>query len=762
MPILHSFLLLFLLGALLAPGIYKYFKQYTGYVVALIPASLFIWTLYQFPNIQSGHPLINSFVLVDSLHINMTFKLDGLSQLFVLVISGIGTLIVLYAVAYFQGAASTGQFLSFMLLFSTAMLGLVLSDDVISLFLCWEGTSFTSYLLIAFEYNKVAARQAAWRALLVTATGGLGLLIGFLLLGYASGTYSLTAMMAMPALQAHPLMWAAMTCILLGMFTKSAQYPFHLWLPGAMAAPTPVSAYLHSATMVQGGVYLAFRLYPLFHTAAYWNTALLVVGGISTVVAGLKAVSQRDLKGILAYATISALGMIFFLTGMGTAMALQAAILFMVLHAAYKGGLFMAVGIIDKSLHTRSFNTLQGLRYLMPITTAAVWLLAASNAGVFPFLGFIGKEVIYTSTLSYPMAALTTAVCVLGNAGIIATAFMVGGKPFFGKPATPTPPVKLRADFYCPPLLLGIVGLVAGLWPQFVNQLIHPVLQTIVPREITGHLALWHGATGAFGLSMLSLLLAVGFYLGRRYFKRIDLAVTQRMSWDAVYKKIFSSLLFVARLQDRWFQHGYLKWYLFTAFAFLIALAIPGVMNLTLSIELTWHTHFYVYFTLILMVISGFVSIRAKSILMSLAALGGVGFFVTLVFVFMGAPDLAITQFAIETLTVILFILVAYQLPTPSMISSRGIVVLDIVLSVLAGGLVTALLLSARTFTPAGDLQQFFNTHTYELLHAHNVVNAIITEFRAIDTLGETMVIAMAGLGVYTLLKSHTTKQNKL
>ena len=384
-----------------------------------------------------------------ALGVNLSFTVDGLSLLFALLISGVGALVLVYAGGYLAGSPQLGRLYAFLLFFMASMLGLVLADNLLLLFVFWELTSLSSYLLIGFDHERAEARAAALQALLVTGGGSLALLAGFLLLGQVGGSLELSALLSRPgAVTAHLLYVPILLLVLAGAFTKSAQFPFHFWLPAAMAAPTPVSAYLHSATMVKAGVYLLARLSPVLGGTDFWVWLVTVTGSATMLVGAYLALRQSDLKLILAYSTVSALGVMTSLLGLGGALAVRAALAFLLGHALYKGALFLVAGALDHQTGTRDVDRLAGLARAMPITALAAGLAALSMAGIPPLFGFIAKELSYEATLHAPASAWVTAAAVLANALLVAAAGLAGLKPFLGK-ALPPPGRHARRRRAC-------------------------------------------------------------------------------------------------------------------------------------------------------------------------------------------------------------------------------------------------------------------------------------------------------------------------
>ncbi|MBS3756786.1 MAG: sodium:proton antiporter, partial [Desulfobacterales bacterium] len=372
----------------------------TARASGLLPLLVFLGAAAMVPHTAAGESYRLAIAWVPGLGVNLSFMLDGLSVLFALIIAGVGFFVTLYAVDYLHGHPHTGRFFVFLHAFMLSMLGLVLADNVLSLFVFWELTTIFSYLLIGFEHEAEASRKSARQALLVTGAGGLALLVGFLLMGIAAGTYEISQMVAMKvSLEGHPLYGAILIMVFLGAFTKSAQFPFHFWLPNAMAAPAPISAFLHSATMVKGGIYLLARFHPILGGSAAWTAVLVVVGGVTAVVGAFTALGQTDLKKILAYTTVSALGIMTMFLGGQTAPSLTAAMTFLLVHAIYKSALFLVAGIIDHQAGTREIEKLGGLARSMPVTAFAAFAACLSMAGFPLFFGFIGKEIMYKGAL---------------------------------------------------------------------------------------------------------------------------------------------------------------------------------------------------------------------------------------------------------------------------------------------------------------------------------------------------------------------------
>nr|MBA2432325.1 Na(+)/H(+) antiporter subunit A [Chthoniobacterales bacterium] len=427
-----AILSVFLLAAL-APTLHRFLRGATGWVLALLPLGLSLWFWTLLPQVADG-AIVESIPWVPSLGLALAFRIDGLSLLFLLLIAAIGALILVYAGGYLHGHRHEGRFFGFILFFMGSMLGLVASENLIVMFVFWELTSLASYLLIGFDHEQPKARASALQALLITGGGGLALLAGFILLGQVGGSYSFSELLQNgDAVREHTLYLPILLLVLAGALTKSAQMPFHFWLPSAMAAPTPVSAYLHSATMVKAGVFLLARMNPLLGETVPWHNILTIVGVITMLGGALLALPQTDLKLLLAYSTVSALGALVLLLGIGTRLAMEAAIVYLFVHALYKAALFMVAGAIDHEAGTRDVRSLSGLIRIMPITAVAAGLAALSMSGFPPLLGFIGKELLYEAKVqSADIGLLVTGMGVLANVAMVAVALLVGFTPFHG------------------------------------------------------------------------------------------------------------------------------------------------------------------------------------------------------------------------------------------------------------------------------------------------------------------------------------------
>jgi len=749
------------LAAIAAPFIHRWLPRLSGPILCIYPLIFFGYLFSMIPAVSEGEKMVLTHQWFPSLGINLNFLVDGLSLIFGLIISGIGAIIVFYASSYLKGHRKLARFYGYLLFFMTSMLGVVLSDNIFALFIFWELTSISSYLLIGFNHEQERSRYAALQALLVTGGGGLAMMAGLLMLSHIGGTTSISELMNQSALVAgHGLYLPIMILILLGAFTKSAQWPFHFWLPNAMEAPTPVSAYLHSATMVKAGVFLIARLNPVMAGPEIWHTVLMSFGAVTMVMGAAMAVGQHDLKRILAYTTVSALGIMVFLLGMGGKYAVTAAITFLAVHALYKGGLFLVAGAIDHETGTRDIRKLAGLSKFLPLIAVAAIMAALSYAGIPPFFGFIAKELIYEAAVHYPInAALFTSAAIATNMFLVATAIMVGIKPFFGKfIETPKKPHPAPFALWIGPLLMGALGLIFGLFPSIMSKaLITPGVDAIAGMQ-AAKLALWHGFN--FVLLLSGITLAGGvliYFLTPSVRKQMPLFNNiAKVGPEAWYNYMLKSLVKVAAFQTGFFQNGKLRSYFFYILAVFLGLTLFTIVKnqiyTMIAVDLT-DVYFYEILIIAIMFFSAILSVVSRSVLGAVAALGMVGFGVALLFAFLSAPDLALTQFSIETLTVILLVLVVYKFPKMENYLPVGLRIKDAVISILSGATLTVLILIFMHSPADTRISHYFLENSYILAHGRNVVNVILVDFRALDTMGEITVLALAVLGVYVLLK---------
>jgi multicomponent Na+:H+ antiporter subunit A len=729
---------------------------------ALLPLGLFGYLCSSFGDLAAGQVWTESYAWAPSLGVTLAFRLDGLSLLFGLLITGIGTLVFVYTSAYMRGDALLDRFYGYLAMFMAAMLGLVFSDNVISLFVFWELTSITSYFLIGYKHYDPASRRSALLALGITGLGGMLLLAGLLMMAALTDTYSIQEMMAsgvkLPEQAGYSLI---LVFVLGGAFTKSAQFPFHYWLPAAMKAPTPVSTYLHSATMVKAGIYVLFRFSPLLGGHAAWHDTLTLVGGFTMVYGAAQAIFRTDLKSILAYSTISALGILTFLIGLGTQVALLAAGVFILVHALYKATLFLVAGILDHETGTRDVTQLRGLGRVMVPVAAAGMLAALSNAGVPPLLGFIGKDLIYEAALQMEQGAvLLTAVAVLTKVLLVYAGFIVGVRPFFGPRPEAFAQVHMPAlRLWLPPLLLGLLCLVFGLFPGGVEAVLaRPTLEAVQLGGYTGHLKLWHGFNLVLGLSALTIGLgSIGYLLvtPRTAYEQA-LARLEPIAPRALTGRVTQGFEQASRAWLGLVQRGYLRVYLLIVMGFLVLLIGPWILQyatfealIDQLLAVTWYEAIIMGIMVVAVVFAAFTGSR----LVAVAALGVMGFAISLIFVFYSAPDLAMTQFSIDTLTVILFVLVLYRLPRYLPLTHLSSKLRDGALALAFGGLMTLLVLWVMAQPQQRATADYYSEHAYILAKGKNVVNVILVDFRGTDTLVEITVLVIAALGVFALLR---------
>ncbi|WP_454848662.1 putative monovalent cation/H+ antiporter subunit A [Rhizobium binxianense] len=759
------------LGALAAPFAIRAFGANGAWALAAAPLLAFLHFLRLVPEVAGGQVVTGGYSWVPSYDLTFSWLLDGLSLTFALLISGIGTLIVLYAGGYLKGHRDQGRFFSFIFLFMGAMLGLVVSDSFLMLFVFWELTSITSFLLIGFDHEREAARRAALQALLVTGGGGLALLAGLLLIWNVTGLTQLSQLVQSgDLLRGSPFYLAALLLVLGGAFTKSAQFPFHFWLPNAMEAPTPVSAYLHSATMVKAGVYLLMRLNPVMGGTPAWQVLLPVFGALTLVAGTALAIRQTDLKLKLAYTTVSSLGLLVLLVGFGSHYAVEAAVLYLVAHSLFKGALFMVAGIIDHETGTRDITRLAGLRGAMPLTFAAALAAAFSMAGLPPFFGFLAKEEIYAALAGGDLRSVVfTAVAVFGNALMFAVAFAVALKPFLGLPVeTPKAPHEAPILLWLGPALLALLGFLAAIFSGFTHGVLSSPMALAVAREpveITVSLVPHVGVPLA--LSLLTVALGIGVYwqLDRARFLMAVLLRSTGPGPDRGFDHLVAGLVRFAHGLTRLLQPGRLEIYVTCTFVALAAiLLVPLVAYGELPAWPAWpDARLHEWAAFLIAALGLFAVLIARDRLTAVVSLGIQGFAVAVIFLLFGAPDLSFTQFMVETLSVVILALVMTRLRLfPS--DARPLVQQLFDGSVaIACGLGFALLLMRATEAPFDNaLTEFFNSYSKVIAHGANVVNVIIVDFRGTDTLGEIAVVTITGLAILALIRIRAGGERKL
>ncbi len=699
-----------------------------------------------------------------SLGLNLSLRFDGLALLFVLLILGIGLLVILYAFYYLPTEDRLGRFYSLLLLFQSSMLGIVLSDNLLLLLLFWELTSLSSFLLIGYRPDSAEARQGARISLIITAGGGFALTAGLLLLGSIAGSYEMSAVLAAAdRVHAHPLYAVTMLLVLLGAFTKSAQVPFHFWLPQAMAAPTPVSAYLHSAAMVKAGVFLLARLFPDFSNTDVW---FFTVGGFGLATAlfgSYTALFQHDLKGLLAYSTISHLGLITLLFGLGTPLGAVAGLFHIVNHAIFKASLFMAAGIIDHETGTRDMRRINGLWRFMPYTAALAMVAAGAAAGVPLLNGFLSKEMFFAETVHHQWLGplnwmLPLFATLFGIFSVAYSVRFIHDVFFNGDPVNlPRTPHEPQRWMKLPIEVLVVLCVLVGVMPErLVKPLLDAAIESILGSVPTYSLALWHGFSLPVLMSAVALALGAVLYgVRHRLF-----AVHDRLFPEARGEKVFRRLStrlrwgarrLMVRIDNRSLPR-YVAWLLVLATG-LAAWGSRHGLPLRGGQELMPVDGVSLAAALVLAVAAVGTVLALRTRVIALIMTSVVGLVVTLTFIHFSAPDLALTQIAVEVITTVLLLLVLYFLPggePPSIPGRRR--ALDLALATVAG--VGAALLAFAVMTrPHSPISEYYLANAKPLGGGGNVVNVILVDFRGFDTLGEITVLAIGATGIYVLLQ---------
>ncbi len=755
-------------AAFIAPVVIRALGDRGGWLLSLAPFAAFVGFLSQSAVVADGGFLDYQLEWFSSLGASLDLRLDGLSLMMALLISGIGGFIVIYASGYLHGHPQLGRFYLYLLAFMGSMVGLVLSDNVLLMFIFWEGTSITSYLLIGFNHEEKSARWKSLQALLVTGLGAMAMLAGLILIGMVTGSYKFSEINSMGDLiQASPWYTAIVLLILGGAFTKSAQVPFHFWLPNAMAGPTPVSAFLHSATMVKAGIFLMARLNPALSGTGLWEYTLAIFGAVTLMVAMFLGLFQKDVKAILAYTTLGVLGVLTMLLGIGSTYAIKAMVVFLIGHALYKATLFMVVGSIDHETGTRDVTLLRGLRKFMPISAVAGGLAALSMSGIPPFFGFIGKELIYKAQVLLAGPELIfLVVALLGNLVMMGLALKAGIGPFFGKPnhdALPKHPHEAPVSMWIGPIVLSVLGLLLGIMPFWVTEhLVSPAMAAIQGAPVEHlNLALWYLIKPNLPLLLSGVTVLGGLlvFLNRARFWNVAdrvLAAIRPYGAEAVYERLFNGIVGFSKWQTRKLQTGRLHDYMFVIVGSTTLLAGWALLRSVSGIPAFDWAAFdpWIAALIVLMVAAALCAVASQRYFLILGALGTIGFGIALLFTYYGAPDLAITQLMVEALTVVLFMFVIYGLPPIRSFSTRLTRGRDVTLAVVFGLIVAVLAWLAVDLQFASPISETLAAMSYPEAKGKNVVNVILVDFRALDTFGETTVVAAAALGIAALMSS--------
>ncbi len=753
------------LGTLLSLATDRFGRRACALGTAIAPAVALALLATQLPAVLDGAVLLQRLDWLPALGLNLSLRLDGLGLMFALMILAMGLLVILYATYYLGKDESVGRFFAYLLLFMGAMLGVVLAENLLLLMVFWELTSLSSFLLIGFWSHSKEARQGARMALTVTGGGGLALLAGVLLIGHIVGSFELTDVLAAgPLITGHALYPLALILVLLGVFTKSAQFPFHFWLPQAMAAPTPVSAYLHSATMVKAGVFLLARLYPALADSEWWFYIVTLTGLTTLVVGAILALFQHDLKGLLAYSTISHLGLITLLFGLDTQLSTVAAVFHILNHATFKASLFMAAGIIDHETGSRDLRRLAGLGRYMPHTAALAMVAAAAMGGVPLLNGFLSKEMFFNETLHHGLFGsfswIVPAVAVLYGVFSVAYSLRFIHDVFFnGEPRDLPhyPPHEPPRYMKIPVEILVLLCLLVGVVPGYT---VAPLLAASASAALGGSLpeyslAIWHGFNTALMMSILAMIGGVLVYAFRQPLFRWQEGLPD-IDARQVFEHAMNRLVGFAQRLTLCLESGSLQRYItlmLLATLVLLVAALSGLDSLTGPVALAPFDPLTALGLGILMLTAVLTVYFHRNRLKALMALSTVGLIVALLFARYSAPDLALTQLSVEVVTVILLVLALFFMPDRTPIESSSLRGLRDVLLASGLGLMVALLAYAVLTRPYEHIGDFFLANSVSGGGGYNVVNVILVDFRGFDTLGEVTVLAIAAAGIYGLLK---------
>lgn len=792
MALIHLAILLPLIAAIAIGVIYRYYKRlHLGWFVLPVPLIIVIYLLTLVPRVSSNQLIYESLAIMPRIGMNFDVYIDGLGLLFAILISGIGALVVLYSIGYLSHREDLGSFYVYLLMFMSAMLGVVLNDNVLMLYLFWELTSISSFLLIAFWFMKERSLYGAQKSMLITMGGGFLMLGGFILLYIMTGTFSIREMLnQVSAIQESPLAPLAVVLILFGAFTKSAQFPFYIWLPDAMEAPTPVSAYLHSATMVKAGIYLVARLTPLFAFSELWVWIILLGGLITMAWASFNAIRKDDLKAVLAFSTVSQLGLIMSLLGLGAlsvvtganeeyfSIAVVAAVFHLINHATFKGALFMVTGIVDHEAGTRSLKKLGGLLTVMPVSFTLTLITALSMAGLPPFNGFLSKELFLEAMIHVGDANFSTLadvafifplLAIVGSIFTFIYSILLIYGVFFGKRTydTPKEPHEAPALMLISPAILTVLVLVFGFFPNVLSgTIIDPAAMSIMASDtpLETHLYMWHGfANPALWATVFIVITGTLLFYFRDKWMFIYDYHKDRFTLNYLYDQGLIYSRFGSRKITDSYMSGFIRSYLVYIFLFFIVMGILTLLNtgIRISFDDMAPVGIHEMAVVLIILVSIAVILGTKSRMVSIIMLGAIGFSMSLFFVFFRAADLALTQLAIETVTTALFLVCFYHLPKNSRHQERMRFKLTNFLVSLGVALIVIIIgLTAYSNRLFDRISEFHIENVYELAAGGNMVNVILVDFRGFDTLFETLVFGIAGIGIYSLMKLRLNRKD--
>lgn len=778
------------IAAIFVPLLYRRIQsRKIGWFVLLVPLTLFAILASFISSIAKGETYTHTLRWIDSAGIHFTTYLDGLSLIFSLLITGVGTLVILYSIYYLSERESLGRFYVYLLLFMGAMLGVVFSDNLMVLYVFWELTSISSFLLIAFWYHRKKSRYGAQKSMLITVSGGFAMLAGFIMLHTMTGTYSVREIVAsIGQYTDEPLFVISMLLVLVGAFTKSAQFPFHIWLPDAMEAPTPVSAYLHSATMVKAGIYLVARFTPIFGGEMTWFYIVSSVGVFTLFWGSFNAVKQTDLKALLAYSTVSQLGLVMSLFGLGSAalneghsansvlfaQATFAALFHLINHSTFKGALFMVVGIVDHELGTRDIRRLGGLMSFMPVTFTIALIGSFSMAGLPPFNGFLSKEMFFESLLNarnlelFTVGTLGTLFLVVAWLASVLTfvySMIIVFQTFLGKfqpDRIEKPSREASFGMLVAPSILALFVVGIFFFPNIIGDyILRPAMSAIYPTlpdvgSLMPRIIPWHGFTSpALWMTVGVVVLGIILYRTFRYWRGIYTLAPLKWNLDAAFNGNLILLEKGSHFFTRLYMKGYLKDYLVYIFSFFIVM-VGGAILYTGSYSFDFSNDAAItmneYLIVLAMAVAGISMLFAKSRMTAIILNGVLGYSIAFFFVVFRAPDLALTQAIVETVTTALFLLCFYFLPDWKKESSpKGTKVLNGLIAISVGTVVTVLALAVQGNKMFESISVYFED-AYRLAGGTNIVNTILGDFRAFDTMLEVVVLFIAGIGVFTLI----------